>query len=785
VDVDHAAGRSIPPPSSEKLTTRQPALGAPPPSAPTSTEKPTTPLQPPPSAPTSTEKPTAVVQQRPVDEVPSTEKPTAIVQPLPDDAPTELPTPLRPTPPPDVQMASPAPSSLPGQGRASSPSLPDATALTSLADPLIGIVVADRYRILAPLGRGGMGIVYKVEHTSLGKLLAMKLLAGDLSRDPEIVRRFKREALTVSKLYSPNTVQVFDYGVADGLTYLVMELVGGSDLGSLLAQRKSLPFVRVGKLCIQVLSSLAEAHALGIVHRDIKPANVMVTSTPDGMELTKVLDFGIAKLREEKDASELTGTDQIIGTPYFMAPEQLLGGPVDPRADLYAVGVLLYRALTGHYPFSGQKSVEVMAKHLNEAPNPPSKRAPGQNIPPGVDALVLKALAKDPAQRWQRAEDMQAALVAELRALGAASVDDLLDAEAIRRLSSEARGAAGAVLDKAGKPAQIASRDDVESYERKLKKRRYGVVLLLLAAVAGGGFFGGRALMHRKPAFTGAEHEPNDTGATATEVPFGTPIVGTLGKRLDAGRSDRDMYAFELPAQAPGEPSYLNLQLTVLPHTPMCAMLYKRGFPSPIAQYCVGIAGRDLKIPALKLEPGNYLVGLLQDMDSRGAMAAPFVHEHISDTYTLRVSRAEPEPGTEVEPNDDVAGAVTIVPGTSASATIGWADDQDIFCVDPGASSRGIRWVVKDVVRDAGAVLEVTPMRGRTADTPILVHVQGEGVENEFDKRSPWTSPVIPGGSTEARCLRARLSRDPWMPGHEMRPPGAYEMYVVEVQASD
>ena len=151
-----------------------------------------------------------------------------------------------------------------------------AAPIAPVADPLVGMVLADRYRILGPIGRGGMGIVYKVEHTRIGKLLAMKLLAGELSRNPDVVRRFKREALTVSRLQSPNTVQVFDFGAEGGLTYLVMELVTGDDLGRVLRAEGPMPFSRLGKIVIQVCSSLAEAHQKGIVHRDIKPENLML-----------------------------------------------------------------------------------------------------------------------------------------------------------------------------------------------------------------------------------------------------------------------------------------------------------------------------------------------------------------------------------------------------------------------------------------------------------------------------------------------------------------------------
>jgi serine/threonine-protein kinase len=192
-----------------------------------------------------------------------------------------------------------------------------------VADPLLGLVIAERYRIIEELGRGGMGIVYKVEHTRLGKLLAMKLLTGELARNPDVVRRFKQEALTVSKLSSANTVQVFDFGVAEGgLTYLVMELVAGEDLGRVLRRTGPLAFDRLGKLIVQVCTSLAEAHQKSIVHRDMKPENIMLLRGRDGAEAAKVLDFGLAKIREGAELNDVTSEGAIVGTPFTWTPRR-------------------------------------------------------------------------------------------------------------------------------------------------------------------------------------------------------------------------------------------------------------------------------------------------------------------------------------------------------------------------------------------------------------------------------------------------------------------------------
>ncbi len=170
-------------------------------------------------------------------------------------------------------------------------------AAVNVADPLIGRVIADRYKIEALLGRGGMGVVYKIEHVHIGKLMAMKLLHGELSRDKETLKRFKREAEAASRLDHPNTVQIFDFGRDQGLTYLVMEYLDGHDLGWVIQHEGALTFARCARICAQACASISQAHSVGIVHRDIKPENIMIIQGRERPDMVKVLDFGLAKLR--------------------------------------------------------------------------------------------------------------------------------------------------------------------------------------------------------------------------------------------------------------------------------------------------------------------------------------------------------------------------------------------------------------------------------------------------------------------------------------------------------
>ncbi|MFO0759326.1 MAG: serine/threonine-protein kinase [Byssovorax sp.] len=657
-----------------------------------------------------------------------------------------------------------APLSRPSHGRAA-------------ADPLIGRVIADRYRLIEPIGRGGMGIVYKVAHTRIGKLLAMKLLAGELSQSPEVVRRFKREALTVSRLQSPSTVQVFDFGVADGLSYLVMELVQGESLGRILQREGPISATRVGKIVVQICSSLAEAHAKGIVHRDIKPDNVMIVAGADGSDVAKVLDFGLAKLREAEGLGEVTSHGTVLGTPHYMAPEQIRGESVDARADVYALGALMYRALTGVHIFAGPP-MAVLSRHLNEAPIPPHQRAPELNIPVGLSRLVMRALRKRPEDRFSRVEEMRAELVEEMRAAGSSSVDALLDATHLAhlaRLGGEAR-AANSVTQRA--PA-LATRDEVDAYERRLRRTRYGLLGLSALLLGASGLAAVKLLAPAPAVFTGAEREPNDTPAEATPLPLGARVSGQLGKRIDTSLGDRDFYMVDLPAAGGGDHALLSIHLGALPNLPMCVLLYRPGFADALGQYCTGRPGRDLSIPALSLAPGRYFVAVLQDLDGYGA-GPTYVHENISDRYTLKVEPGVALPYVEVEPNDQAATATPVPFGRAVTGALGWARDEDMLCAPPSPSGR-VRWTVRAGLRESG-VLEVTPIVDGNEGAPVRIHAEERGARSGADAVSPWQSAAI--ASAGPACLRVRLASDPWASDRfGAAPVGSGEPYQVEAEA--
>jgi serine/threonine protein kinase len=272
-------------------------------------------------------------------------------------------------------------------------------------DPLVGHLLDGSYEVLRVIGEGGMGRVYEARHTRLHtKRFAVKLLHHELARQPEVVTRFQREAEAASVLTHPNVVGVYDVNTsADGRPYIVAELLEGEELGSYLERRSKLPVVEAVHIVRQVCHALAAAHRHGIVHRDVKPENVFLAG-PNAT--VKVLDFGISKVSETGDGLTKTGT--VMGTPDYMAPEQARGDRVDARADIYAVGAILYRALTGRKPFEGSDPMAILTAVLTQEPERPSTLEP--SIPLSLELVVQRTMAKNPSERFPSMDALEHAL---------------------------------------------------------------------------------------------------------------------------------------------------------------------------------------------------------------------------------------------------------------------------------------------------------------------------------------------------------------------------------------
>jgi eukaryotic-like serine/threonine-protein kinase len=280
--------------------------------------------------------------------------------------------------------------------------------------------VAGRFKLEEVIGQGGMGKVYRARHLDLDRMVCLKMLRPALLEDLTVVGRFEREAKAASRLNHANSIQVLDFGrnESDGALFIAMEYVQGKDLRVVLRDEWPLPEERLCNIMAQVLAALGEAHAHKVVHRDLKPENIMVERRTDG-DFVTVLDFGIAKILDS-DLPGLTRSDVVCGTPQYMAPEQATGTQLDARCDLYSVGVILYQMATGVLPFDGPSSMEVLTRHVNDLPVPPRERAPSAPISPAMEALILRALEKDPGARPQTADDFRQLLLAVPRQKGLA-----------------------------------------------------------------------------------------------------------------------------------------------------------------------------------------------------------------------------------------------------------------------------------------------------------------------------------------------------------------------------
>jgi serine/threonine-protein kinase len=550
---------------------------------------------------------------------------------------------------------------------------PGAEGERTLAHPWLDQVIADRYRLIDLLGEGGMGAVYKAEHIRMGKALALKILRGEFASDPGAVDRFRSEAQIVSRLSHPHTIAVFDFGEIgrDEGFYLAMEYVPGKDLATLLREEGRIPEARASEIGQQVLGSLAEAHDAGIVHRDMKPANEMLMSTRSGEDYVKVLDFGIAKLRDAgPSASSTTGAGAIIGTPNYLSPEQARGEAPDTRADLYSVGAVLYELVAGRPPFVAPTPLAVVSAHLHQEPPRLVELAPG--VSPRFAEVVHRALRKRPAERFSSADEMREALAR----LGETS-------GRIGRKRPTSPAVTGAL--------QIASREDFREYETQLRALRrshviapvtVALALALAALVAWRWSDVYRFLVRHAPGVAstlpaafrpgdlsaGSEHEPNDSPAQANPLPIPpgadgrhgggvAPVRGHVGPRISAASGDVDVYRIEVPEL--GALAVLVAEWSAegrkvgIPGLDVALTLHRDdgggGDPASaplVANVDRGGAGRAETLSA-RVEPGTYYLAVRERHRPDAEPA-----EKPEDPYLVTVRLVEPRPGDEIEPND-------------------------------------------------------------------------------------------------------------------------------------
>jgi len=364
-----------------------------------------------------------------------------------------------------------------------------------------GVVVADKYRLLEAAGEGAMGTVWKAEHTSLGHFVAVKFLHGSVANAAEPRSRFEREAKLAARLgeASRHITRVTDHGVTpDGTPFLVMEFLHGEGLEVRVKRERRLPMTLVAKITSQLSRALFVAHAAGVIHRDLKPANVFLCDSPeDGGLLVKLLDFGVAKATLENDENQATRAGALIGTPNYMSPEQITGGTVDARSDLFGLAAIVYRMAVGKAPFGSGALSELAMRIVATDPPAPSSLAP--DLPAEFDLWAKKALAKKPEERFQNARDLSDSLsmVAGISATGSTGS---FSAAAAERLALQLGDSVGGLQSTLGYSGAVAP---------AVKPRSRAP--LVIGAALGAVCLGGAALFFA----TRGAHEPTTNAGTA------------------------------------------------------------------------------------------------------------------------------------------------------------------------------------------------------------------------------------------------------------------------------
>jgi serine/threonine-protein kinase len=650
------------------------------------------------------------------------------------------------------------------------------TAPQSAEDTWIGRVVDGRYRVLEHIGHGGMGAVYKVVHTQIGKVAAMKLLHGSLVGDKDLIKRFRREAEAISKLSHPNIVQVFDFGRAGDSVYLVMEYLKGEDLGTILRRDGPIDFPRAAPILIQICEALAEAHEQRIIHRDLKPENVSISRTRDGKDYVKVLDFGLAKMLEDEKDPSITAEGNLVGTPYYMAPEMIRAETLDHRCDIYSLGAMAYRMLTGENAFTAKTPVGVLTKHITDDLTPPSGRAPERPIPPEVDDIVLKAMAKKPDGRFQSALELKGALITALERIPPEERDEhalkpweshsapiireqrrVSDANATTLPGDLAFSPTGRIDESLPAVGPVLSKEDL-AFERRMRGGRFTKLLFLLpllgAVALGIWWLGPRKAGIYIPS---EEIEPNNAPEKATPLFHDHPVTGHIGQRVSTTESDRDWYRFQIEGSGP---QTVRVQVSGIPNMDLALELHD-GLGGRITSVDSAGKGGGEGITNWTVDPGTYFV-LVREVWAEQVPPT----ENVTDAYHLKATWQPYASGWEMEPNDQPAQASPVGAGGTLRGYLGRVDDVDLFQVEAPA---GVVAGVASGVRDVDLVLEVTSSAG---GQPTVFDSEGLSGGEHFDN-------VSADGKSPVMILIRRKIRDKVLTGGDA--PGLDVPYVLKV----
>lgn len=478
-------------------------------------------------------------------------------------------------------------------------------------DRFVGKLVSDRYRISRKLGEGGMGTVYEAMHVAIEKKIALKILHAQYSASPEVVSRFKQEAISASRIKHQNVIDVFDFGqLGDGSCFIAMEYLDGTDLGFALEKRGHFPAPEAIRIVLQVCRALGSGHQSGVVHRDLKPENIFLTKTPEGDDMVKILDYGIAQLRSNDEPTQtemrprrLTKTGMIFGTPEYMAPEQARGQSVDHRSDVYATGVILYELLTGAVPFLGESFLEVLNQHVQSQVPPFALANPSVQLSPELERVVMRALEKDAEYRFPTMKDFQNALLktpegraarARISSIHPDDEDEELVANRIENSQfPPARSAAHgtAMFGSPGGRSASAGAEDVQLPTHSSRAMTVGLLVAACAILAGGGYY----YFQKKP----ASHVP--TAVPATEE----PSVAATASALEEEKKEPSPSVETAPA--PVEPALPPRVVLRVATDPAGAIIQKDGFQVCDASPC-----------EVEVERGSAVTLVAQKGTSRG-----------------------------------------------------------------------------------------------------------------------------------------------------------------------
>ena len=419
-------------------------------------------------------------------------------------------------------------------------------------DPLVGRTLDGRYRIESVLGEGGMGLVYRARHAVLNKPLAIKVLRPEVSRDAEVMSRFQQEAQSASAIGNHHIIDISDFGaLPDGSTYFVMEFLDGVSLTAAIEEQRPMVPARVVKVAKQLCDALGAAHERSIVHRDLKPDNIYLIKRGSETDFVKVLDFGIAKVGGS--SSKLTKAGQVFGTPHYMSPEQCAGSNVDARTDIYALGVILYEMSSGRVPFDADNLMGILTKHMYEQPIPPRELPPPVDVPPGLEAVIMKCLAKSADARYQSMAEMRADLERLEAGLTPQAVVDAVDR------------ASGTRMDPTGRTAlprdsamRIGTGDAPEASRRSPVLLAVGA-LAVVGILSGGGYIAYASM--QAPPVTSVTPPP-------TAPPVTAPPVTTVATQGTAGQGGQEAGGQEAGTQGAGTQGAQGGSTTVQPASP-------------------------------------------------------------------------------------------------------------------------------------------------------------------------------------------------------------------------